>query len=420
MRTMSVNWAFCGKRWGSGNDLMTTVANREEHTHNLDNQAARMVVLIWITYAFYYLGRLNLSPALDALASDLNISRTAAGSLGSVMFWCYAIGHLINGQLGSRISPHRLVAGGLLVIAVTNLLFSTQTNLLVLAILWGINGFAQSTGWAPLLRILSERLNQSQRRRISTIFPMSYLVGSAATWGLSGWLVATVGWRAAFWVPGIVLLGMLVVWWIAGTDAPTAQANANDASHWRLAVADVRQLLPLLAIAGLVGFVHVGGSIWIPTYVLDTDLFSDRISGLIAGIIPLTGIIGMVIAGRRLRNGSDLFATMRMLIAGSFFTLILALFLPQLMQLIAVGVMMLLLSGVTALILSSVPMLLAAEGRAASVGGTVTAITNVGGGLAGIIIGSVVEQWSWTYAFGLWSICLGVVLLMLLAMGRQS
>ena len=396
---------------------MATITDK--HTENpaaLDNHAARMVLLIWITYAFFYLGRLNLSPALDALAIDLNTSRTAAGSLGTVLFWSYAIGHIINGQLGSSFSPHRIVATGLLVIAVTNLLFATQTNLLIMAVLWGINGFAQSTGWAPLLRILSERLSQAQRRRISTIFPMSFLVGSAATWGLSGWLVATVGWQAAFWVPGIILLGMLVVWWITGTDVPTAQPEASEQSHWRLAVADVRNLLPLMGIAALIGFVHVGGAIWLPTYVLDTDLFSERISGLIAGIIPLTGIIGMGIAGRRLKRGSDLFAVMRVMIIGALVTLSLSVVLPPLAQLIAVGATMMQLSGVTAIILSSIPMIMAAEGRAASVGGTITAVLNMGGGLAGIVIGSVVEQWSWTHAFGLWSACLAVVMLMLYRM----
>jgi sugar phosphate permease len=79
------------------------------------------VSTIWITYACYYLGRVNLSPVIPALAISLGVSRAEIGTLGTAFFWVYAIGQFINGELGTRISPHRIVTIGLLLIIITNL-----------------------------------------------------------------------------------------------------------------------------------------------------------------------------------------------------------------------------------------------------------------------------------------------------------
>ena len=131
----------------------------------LTPQQRRIVTVIWGTYAFYYLGRLNISPALPALQSSLGVGRVEIGWLGTVFFWVYTFGQIVNGELGNHIKPRYIVALGLLLVALTNILFSMQTALWIMLILWGINGFAQATGWAPMMRILSERLNDKQRQR---------------------------------------------------------------------------------------------------------------------------------------------------------------------------------------------------------------------------------------------------------------
>ena len=60
----------------------------------------RLVITAWITYAAYYLGRVNLSTALPAMEADLAFSKGQLGLLMTGYFWSYALGQLINGQLG--------------------------------------------------------------------------------------------------------------------------------------------------------------------------------------------------------------------------------------------------------------------------------------------------------------------------------
>ena len=81
----------------------------------LTGEQRTLVSGLWLTYALYYVGRVNLSPALVPMAAALGLSRAEVGVIGSALFWSYGIGHLINGQLGNRYRPRVIVGVGLAV-----------------------------------------------------------------------------------------------------------------------------------------------------------------------------------------------------------------------------------------------------------------------------------------------------------------
>ena len=90
------------------------------------SSANGILALCWLTYAAYYFGRVNLAVALPVLGGDLGWSPTALGLLGSVFYWVYAAGQLVNGALGDRLSARRFVAIGLALSGALNVLFSTS------------------------------------------------------------------------------------------------------------------------------------------------------------------------------------------------------------------------------------------------------------------------------------------------------
>ena len=65
----------------------------------------RVFLLCWVGYTVSYLLRTNLSAALDKLIEDMHISRAMAGGIGSLYFWMYAVGQLVNGYLAERLNP---------------------------------------------------------------------------------------------------------------------------------------------------------------------------------------------------------------------------------------------------------------------------------------------------------------------------
>ena len=359
----------------------------------------RIVGAIWITYALFYLGRVNFSVVLPALAVALDASRAEVGALGTVFFWVYGIFHFISGEIGSHLSPFRMVCAGLMIIALVNIAFAFQTSLLMMLILWGINGIGQSAGWAPMFRILAERLDRSQIKRISTVMPFSYVIGTAITWTLVGAVATGANWQIAFWLPGLLTLGVLAFWWRAGIDAPKAKATGlNPAQIY----SELRQITAVLVATALVGFVFNGITIWLPSYILDSRLVPENAVGAVAAAMQVIAILGLFLARLRVVRSNQVFATAALMFTAAGFSMLLLTATTGLLALLIICLGMVMLSGAFGLAVSSIPLLLARPGRASSITGSINMMSNFFGGMAGFTVGSLVESSGWTTVFGLW------------------
>ncbi len=351
------------------------------------------------TYGLLYLGRVNISVVLPLLAIELDVSRAQVGVLGTVFFWTYGLGNFINGQLGSQVNPVRLVALGLLVTALVNLTFGFQTSLILMLALWALNGFAQSTGWPPMLRILAERLDPGQIKRASTMLPFSYVIGTMVTWSLLGAIAIGENWRLAFWLPGLVLLLTASLWWKAGLATPRAPSSAFQLSA---ILPEARGVAFALLVSALAGFVRNGTIIWLPTYILDSDLIADSLVGAVAAITQVVAIPGILLAHRRVARTSQVLATAALMLGAAGLAFLLLAQTADTLSLLMLCLAMLLLGGAFGLVTSSMPLILAPPGRESSVAGTLNMMATFAGGLAGFGIGALVEQSGWAGVFGLW------------------
>lgn len=362
-----------------------------------------MVGAIWITYACFYLGRVNLSIVLPLLALDLDVSRAEVGALGTVFFWVYGISHFVSGQIGSHVSPFRMISLGLLVIALVNIAFAFQTSLLLMLLLWGLNGIAQSGGWSPMFRILAERLERGQIKRVSTIMPFSYVFGTVMTWALIGLVAGGGDWRAAFWLPGLLLLLVLAFWRRAGIDAPKAKTSNPRLS---LILRESRGIAFALLAAALGGFVFNGALIWLPAYILDTGLIAEQLVGPVAALMQVAAIGGLFLARSQVRRSNQVFATAAIMLAGAGIALLLLMTANESLALLVMAAALILLNGAFGLTVSSMPLLLAPPGRASSITGSINMMSNFFGGMAGFSVGALVEHNGWDPVFGLWAACL--------------
>ncbi len=362
-----------------------------------------IVSTIWITYALFYLGRVNLSVVLPTLALALGVSRAEVGILGTVFFWVYGIGHFVSGEIGNHLSPFRMISVGLLIIAVTNIAFGFQSSLIVMLLLWGINGIGQSAGWAPMFRILAERLENSRIKKVSTVMPFSYVFGTALTWTLIGAVADSEDWRIAFWLPGLLLLLVWAFWWKAGIDAPKTQSSGI---RFSIIITEVRDIAFVLVTAALAGFVLNGTVIWLPTYILDTGLIPGNLVGMVAALTQVIAIAGLFLARYRVMRSNQVFVTAALMFAAGGFSLLSVALTQGVLALLIVMLALVMLNDAFGLAVSSMPLLLAPPGRTSSVTGSVNMMSNFFGGMAGFTIGGLVEISGWGAAFSLWGIAL--------------
>lgn len=376
----------------------------------------RLVAIAWITYAAYYLTRSNLAVAMPDMAAELSFSKGQVGALGTGFFWFYAIGQLVNGQLGDRVSPRRFVFVGMLVSAGLSFAFGWFSSWGVLFILWSINGFFQATGWGPILRTLANWLTLGQRRKISGVFGSCFVAGNGVTLLLTGWLVASFGWRYAFWVPAALLAVAAMGWVVLVRDTPEDAGHTAvhppppQNSHpetWSTVLAGLlnsfRQYWRLGLASLFLGFCLVSLALWIPTYYVEVGNLGIGTAAKLSSLIPAAGLVGTLLIGWLVGRFFVHQESKGLLIVLAILTLFFLLY-PLLpihivlssIALMGIGVVV---YGASSLILTTMPLILGGRHGASGIAGLIDFSFNVGAGLSGLGIGAVLDRQSWTAVF---------------------
>jgi OPA family sugar phosphate sensor protein UhpC-like MFS transporter len=188
-------------------------------------------------------------------------------------------------------------------------------------LLWAINGWGQSAGWSLIVHTISN-WNTSDRRgtligRLSTC----YSVGNVISWLLAGFLCDKIGWRAAFLVPSLFLVPMVLAFYIFLRDTPeeaglppvrddiqTEAAQAAEAHEssgtgwgatWRILTLTLsNRVVWILAIGFFVmNSVRYSFMNWSVQYMADFHGRSVKNSALTAVVVPLVGAVGAISAG---------------------------------------------------------------------------------------------------------------------------
>ena len=72
----------------------------------------RMLLATMFCYLFFYTGRQTVGFAIPGIHEELGISLTTLGWMSTTLFWCYAVGQFINGNLGDRRGARVMVSLG--------------------------------------------------------------------------------------------------------------------------------------------------------------------------------------------------------------------------------------------------------------------------------------------------------------------
>ena len=135
-------------------------------------------IACFAAYSASYIGRINFSAALPAIIGDGFFTKTEAGIIGSAFFIVYGAFQIINGFLGDKISPFKMITAGTFLSAVANVSMTFCTTNIQMAIVWGFNGFALSLLWASILKILANIINDGMRSKACLNISVTLPIGT--------------------------------------------------------------------------------------------------------------------------------------------------------------------------------------------------------------------------------------------------
>ncbi|MBU0581099.1 MAG: MFS transporter [Candidatus Margulisbacteria bacterium] len=395
---------------------------------------------IWITYACFYLVRVNMSVALPGIMGEYGISKTAMGGVLTALFTMYAIGQFVNGQLADKFGARKLISIGIIVSAVLSMTFGFTNGWLTgMIIVWGLNGFFQAMGWSPSVKTIANWFPLKMRTKKAGLLGTSYQIGSAASWALSGFIVGLLGWRWAFFVPAIIAIVIGLHWAIRGRNAPeeVGLPTAEEQHEGRIGDGIIKKdnhlgfkytLKTVLlnkrvwtVALGLfcLNIVRYGFMDWAPTYLFEVQKAAISTAAFKSMIIPLAGSLGTLYASFIART---LFKHRKAPIASImlFFLALFCFIFPKIpvgnwiISLIFLAIIGFTTYGPHVLMVTALPMDYGSRKAAASVTGFIDGWGYIGAALTGVGTGFLIDNFGWNYAFYFWVLgAVGAAILML-------
>lgn len=164
----------------------------------------RILESTFIGYATFYLVRNNLPVVSREMGQALGYTKGQIGDILALMVAAYGIGRFIMGSLSDRSNPRYFMPAGLLLTAICNFAFSMASCYPLHLALWTLNGLAQGMGWAPCGRSLSHWYSIRERGTVFAFWNLAQNVGGGSVGLIAAYCTARLGWRSAFYVPGVL------------------------------------------------------------------------------------------------------------------------------------------------------------------------------------------------------------------------
>lgn len=170
----------------------------------------QVVWTLWFTYGAFYFCRTNLAVALPGIEAELGYDKIRMGVVLSALKIAYGSGQFLNGQLAERLSPRKMLVIGMLGSAALNVLFGFGTAMYFFLFVWAANGYAQSLGWTPCVRVIGNWIPVLRRGKAVGIVGTGYQVTAGLSYLVAGVSVWWLGWRGALWIPPVILVAAAV------------------------------------------------------------------------------------------------------------------------------------------------------------------------------------------------------------------
>jgi len=149
------------------------------------------------------------SLVLALLMRDLGMSKTVAGSLGTLTLLASGIGGVLFGFLADRIGRKQALMASILTYSVCSFASGLATTITMLAMARFVLGLGMGGEWNTGATLVAESWPEEFRAKAIAIVQSSWALGFAAAAVVAGPVARCFGWRAVFFVgilPAIVTL----------------------------------------------------------------------------------------------------------------------------------------------------------------------------------------------------------------------
>ncbi len=377
--------------------------------------------ITWLSYAAYYLTRKNFSVVKSTLKEQLGVSVIHLGYIDTIYLALYSVGQFINGGLGDKFGPKKIIFVGMVCSALCSCLFGLSNGFLLFALFFGLNGYFQSTGWPNNVKAMTPWFTDRQRGKVMGLWCTNYQVGGLAATALASFLLQQYGWRSTFLTPAtlVAVVALMVLIFLkekpSDLDAENIDTRENSLpdSAQTIEESSNQSIFSMLKIPALLSFglsyfglklIRYSLLFWLPFYLNTVLGYPRHTAGYMSISFEIGGIFGAIFTGWLSDN---YFSHNRVrLLVPMLLGLALALFIyPQvgnlspMANILSMALVGMLLVGPDSLISGACAQDIGGNLKAASVAGIINGIGSVGAICQGMVTAFISRKWGWNFLF---------------------
>lgn len=372
-------------------------------------QVNRFILLCAFVYFISYVTRINYGAVLSEMVTSTGLSKSALSVALTGSFITYGAGQLVSGYMGDHIHPKKLLSAGLLVTGIINLLIPVCSTPSMMAVLWCINGFAQSFMWPPLVKTMLMLLSMEDYEKKVVNVGFGSMGGTIFVYLAAPLCILISGWKMMFILSGIMGLAGLYIW--------NRFCPSFTLTYLERKVTDERKtkktglITPLLIIAVLAilmqGILRDGVTTYMPSFISETYHLSNEVSILTGVMLPIFSLVSTKLAAKLHQKFiPNLLTCSAVLFFACTATAVPLYFFYETSPVLSVALLTLLSActhGVNLMITTLLPPKLADREHLSTMAGMINSFAYVGSAVSTYLVPLAAESYGWSATLFIWA-----------------
>jgi len=260
-------------------------------------------VILLLAFAIDYVDRFAVSMVLPSIGHEFGLSATLQGLLVTTFAVVYMLCQIPAGIVADRLGARVLLLTTLVLWSAFTLATALATSFVLLLVVRALFGASQGFFPAATFKTIAERTTPRNRGSVTGIMMSASGIGSGLTPLIMAPLLIAYGWRGSFlWLAGVGALLGVVLWLFIPRKLPARlrdgqEEPARPSPAARRAVLRSPQMWLLAGVFCAYNFVTYGLITWVPSYLQVGKGISMGQTGILAAIPPLVSFATTIIGG---------------------------------------------------------------------------------------------------------------------------
>lgn len=299
-----------------------------------------VLVMLCLMYFITYLDRVNVSTAASGFGKEFNLSKTQIGLVFSAFAYPYLIFQIIGGWVSDKFGARRTLIWCGLVWSVGTILTGFAGGMVSLVLARLLLGFGEGATFPAATTAMSRWVAKENRGFAQGITHAFSRIGNAVAPTAVVAIMASYGWREAFYLCGFFSLSWVAIWAWVFTEQPAQHPRITPQELATLPIVKTTRvqvpwrplmvrMLPVTLVYFCYGWTLWLFLSWIPQYFLHSYDLDIKKSALFASGVFFAGVVGDTLGGiisdRILKRSNNLKRARSYMVAICMFLTMLAL-----------------------------------------------------------------------------------------------